>query len=127
MKLRTLKPAVKPLDAPKLRTATGSWRDGRTTAQRGYGGRWQRARRFFLQRNPLCVFCKEKGRIELATVVDHIEPHKGDPVLFWKYSNWQGLCKPCHDSIKKQMEAGNAGPVQVGLDGWPVEPGGSAP
>lgn len=32
-----------------------------------------------------------------ATVVDHIIPHKGDQYLFWDRSNWQPLCKLCHD------------------------------
>ena len=31
------------------------------------------------------------------TVVDHIRPHRGDPVLFWDEKNWQSLCKSCHD------------------------------
>ena len=33
-----------------------------------------------------------------AQVVDHIIPHRGDPSLMWDESNWQSLCKPCHDS-----------------------------
>lgn len=33
-----------------------------------------------------------------ATVVDHIIPHRGDQKLFWDRSNWQALCKSCHDS-----------------------------
>ncbi|WP_295219971.1 HNH endonuclease signature motif containing protein, partial [Ruminococcus sp.] len=32
-----------------------------------------------------------------ATVVDHIIPHRGDPHLMWDESNWQALCKSCHD------------------------------
>ena len=31
------------------------------------------------------------------TVVDHIVPHRGDQKLFWDKSNWQPLCKACHD------------------------------
>ena len=30
-------------------------------------------------------------------VIDHIIPHRGDPILFWDRSNWQPLCKDCHD------------------------------
>jgi 5-methylcytosine-specific restriction protein A len=30
-------------------------------------------------------------------VVDHIVPHRGREQLFWDESNWQALCKPCHD------------------------------
>lgn len=32
-----------------------------------------------------------------ATVVDHIIPHRGNKDLFWDESNWQALCKKCHD------------------------------
>ncbi|KQP35870.1 HNH endonuclease [Pseudorhodoferax sp. Leaf274] len=121
MKLRTLKPAVRSLGST-LRTVSGradSWRAGKTTAERGYGARWQRARGFFLQRNPLCCFCHAVGRVEIATVVDHIRPHNGDMQLFWDRTNWQPLCKPCHDSTKKRMENGGFAPKAVGLDGWP--------
>ena len=84
-----------------------SWRyDKRKTAERGYGGRWQRARLHFLMAHPLCVMCKAKGRYEAATVVDHIKPHEGDEVLFWDTANWQPLCKPHHDSDKKLIEYG---------------------
>ena len=71
-------------------------REGAT--KRGYGYKWQRARAGFLRRNPLCRRCGE-----LATVVDHIIPHKGNKGLFWARTNWQPLCKPCHDS-KTQTE-----------------------
>lgn len=66
--------------------------------------RWRQDRKRFLRKNPLCVFCKQRGKIVAATVVDHIEPHKGDMKLFWNKSNWQGLCKTCHNSIKKRIE-----------------------
>lgn len=86
--------------------------------------RWRRLRANFLRRNPLCVFCEREGRIELATVVDHIEPHRGDRVKFWN-GPFQPLCKTCHDSTKKAMEAGKASRIAIGADGWPMEaPGG---
>ena len=47
--------------------------------------------------HPLCVQCLKEGHAVTATVVDHIRPHRGDPVLFWDEKNWQSLCKPCHD------------------------------
>ncbi|MGM9590559.1 MAG: HNH endonuclease signature motif containing protein, partial [Faecousia sp.] len=37
------------------------------------------------------------GRLTPATVVDHIIPHRGDRKLFWDESNWQPLCKDCHN------------------------------
>ena len=39
----------------------------------------------------------KEGRYRKATVVDHIIPHRGDDALFWDQSNWQALCKKCHD------------------------------
>jgi 5-methylcytosine-specific restriction protein A len=69
-----------------------------SSARRGYGGRWRRARQVFLARNPLCVRCREAGRLEPATVVDHRVPHRGRAELFWDEANWQGLCKRCHDA-----------------------------
>lgn len=99
-----------------------SWRAGkRKTAERGYGGVWQAARAAYLARHPLCVFCEKKGRIEPATVVDHVVPHKGDPKLFWDRKNWQPLCKTCHDSDKQRIEKGGRPQARIGLDGWPVK------
>lgn len=65
--------------------------------ERGYSVAWQRARAGFLKSHPLCKAHGDKGEIVVATVVDHIKPHKGDKVLFWEHDNWQPLCKPCHD------------------------------
>ena len=65
---------------------------------RGYGSRWRKARKHFLKLHPLCKKCREQGRFVKAEVVDHIVPHRGDEKLFWDESNWQALCKRCHDS-----------------------------
>jgi 5-methylcytosine-specific restriction enzyme A len=73
-------------------------RERPSAARRGYGPRWRRARAAFLARHPLCVPCAAAGRLEPATVVDHIVPHRGDPVLFWDEGNWQSTCKRCHDA-----------------------------
>ena len=97
-----------------------SWRDSRTTAERGYGARWQKARATFLSKNPLCVMCLETGQATPATVVDHKVAHKGDQKLFWDKNNWQPLCKLHHDSAKKRYE--NSGRY-VGCDqhGLPLD------
>ena len=63
----------------------------------GYTKRWQTASKSFLLHHPFCVRCRQQGRLTPATVVDHIIPHRGDRNLFWDESNWQALCKPCHD------------------------------
>ena len=64
---------------------------------RGYDAKWRKARDLFLKRHPLCAECMRKGKITPATVVDHKIPHRGDKRLFWDMSNWQPLCKGCHD------------------------------
>ena len=71
--------------------------DRSSSGKRGYNTKWQKARKRFLAANPLCVKCKAEGKYVKATVVDHIIPHRGDPILFWKESNWQPLCKHHHD------------------------------
>ncbi|MCB5173664.1 HNH endonuclease [Microvirga sp. SM9] len=68
--------------------------------------------------NPLCGMCQREGRITPATVVDHIQAHKGDQELFWNTDNWQPLCKPHHDRDKQQEERGRL--QAVGEDGWPL-------
>ena len=66
--------------------------------------------------------CTAAGRVTMATVVDHIEPHKGDPELFWDEDNWQGLCKPCHDGAKAELE--RTGRIRgCDADGLPLDPG----
>lgn len=72
--------------------------DRANATKRGYDSKWRAARVRFLKVNPLCVRCKAEGRLVKATVVDHIKPHRGDKDLFWNESNWQPLCKRCHDS-----------------------------
>jgi 5-methylcytosine-specific restriction protein A len=75
---------------------------------RGYDARWERARRVYLAAYPLCVRCEATGRVEAASVVDHVRPHKGDQAMFWDQANWQALCKRCHDS-KTALEDGRWG------------------
>lgn len=79
-----------------------------TAAERGYGHKWQQAREQFLRAHPLCRRHEARGEVVAATVVDHIVPHKGDQDLFWRRSNWQPLCKHCHD-VKTAVEDGAFG------------------
>lgn len=74
-----------------------AWREGLTTAQRGYGGKWQRYRAAYLAKHPLCVACEAKGRVTAANVVDHIVDHRGDQKLFWARDNHRALCTVCHN------------------------------
>lgn len=79
-----------------------------SSSERGYGYRWQMARRRFLDQHPLCLMCNAEGRVEAATVVDHITPHRGDQRLFWREDNWQPLCASCHSSAKQRQEIADA-------------------
>lgn len=90
-----------------------AWREGLTTAQRGYGGRWQRARLAYLAKHPLCRMCEAQGKVTAANVVDHITPHRGDMKTFWDSSQWQPLCGPCH-SAKTAAEEGGIGHARRG-------------
>jgi len=79
-----------------------------SAASRGYDWRWQKASKLYLANHPLCAECQRQGRVKVAALVDHIEPHRGDYGLFWDYSNWQSLCKECHN-IKTASEDGAFG------------------
>lgn len=86
--------ALPPIATPSKR----KYKDNRPSAhKRGYDGRWRQARLSFLDNNPLCVMCQAKEILVPATVVDHIIPHRGNQERFWDMTNWQALCKTCHD------------------------------
>jgi len=59
--------------------------------KRGYNARWQRARKSYMAKHPVCVECKHEGRVIAATDLDHITPHRGDKVIFWDKQ-----CVKCH-------------------------------
>lgn len=69
-----------------------------------YNYRWQKSRLGWLRHHTLCAECERHGRVTQATVVDHIQPHHGDMKLFWDRTNWQSLCKHCHDAHKQRFE-----------------------
>src|SRR6185295_5373274 len=54
-----------------------------------YDAIWRRSRAAYLMQNPLCVDpYSDHGPIMPATVVDHIQPHRGNLSLFWNVDNW---------------------------------------
>jgi 5-methylcytosine-specific restriction endonuclease McrA len=74
-----------------------------------------------LAAHPLCCLCAKLGIVRAATVVDHIEPHKGNEELFFAAANLQSMCKPCHDGAKQELE--RTGRLRgSGLDGVPLDP-----
>lgn len=78
----------------------------RSSNKMGYNYWWQKERKAFIERNPLCVNFGNQSFPNCtinATVVDHIVPHKGDESLFYDMSNWQPMCSSCH-SYKTRTE-----------------------
>lgn len=69
-----------------------------SASARGYDSKWREAREGFLAKHPTCA-CGAP-----ATIVNHIIPHKGDKRLFWDRSNWEPMCKPCHDGPTQSKE-----------------------
>ena len=67
--------------------------------QRGYDRNWEKERAIYLKANPQCRRCPAP-----ATVVDHIQAHKGNKALFWNRANWQPLCTSCHSRAKQAQE-----------------------
>lgn len=82
-----------------------------TSAQRGYGHRWRKQSKAFLDDHPLCAgypIGAHGERAVTAECVDHIVAHKGDMDLFWDQDNWQPLCLGCN-SRKAATEEGGFG------------------
>lgn len=91
---------------------------------RGYDHRWDKLRKTILQRDKhLCQPCLAKGRVTVATQVDHIRPKaKGGTD---DEGNLQAICKPCHDekTARESAEAQGRKPkrrLRFGPDGWPM-------
>lgn len=78
--------------------------NGKQKFNRGklYDKDWNTFRFRFLHHNPKCYVCAEK-----ATVVDHIEAHKGDENIFKRWGNHCPLCKRCHDTITGKFDQYN--------------------
>ena len=81
-----------------------------STAQRGYGAKWQRLRVMILARDPLCGdpfgIHAEHGELTPATEVDHIRSlRRGRRNTM---DNLQALCRECH-SRKTALEDGRWG------------------
>jgi 5-methylcytosine-specific restriction protein A len=79
-----------------------------SAAKRGYDTKWQEARAGFLAKHPLCECPDHQGRAGAprADVVDHIQPHKGDPAKFWDRNNWMPMNRGCHSAKTARMDGG---------------------
>jgi 5-methylcytosine-specific restriction protein A len=83
--------------------------------------RWRKGRAKFLEENPLCAWRKVRnGCTGMATVVDHIKPHRGDRRLFYNRRNWQPMCWSCHSA--KTAEELRGGIKGADENGMPLDP-----
>lgn len=86
--------------------------------------RWRARRMHQLAEEPLCRSCAKAGRITAATIADHVEPHRGDPIKFFE-GELQSLCDAepwrCHSKVKQSEERLGFSKA-VGADGFPVDP-----
>lgn len=82
--------------------------------------RWRTFRADWLRRHPWCAICLSFKRSRPANVVDHVIPHRGDPLKFWG-GPFQSLCAECHDNVKAAEEARGYSRVPD-ADGWPADP-----
>lgn len=63
--------------------------------------RWTKLRAAILRRDPLCAYCRTRGRAEAATTVDHIQPvARGG--RFWDQGNLAPACASCNYSKADQ-------------------------
>ena len=65
---------------------------------------WKSIRRHRLAEEPRCRQCTIEGRTVDASHVDHINPHLGQWLLFFKYENTQSLCAHHHNMHKQQVK-----------------------
>lgn len=91
--------------------------------ERGYGREHDRMRAIVLREEPLCRPCQARGRITPSTTADHIKPLSEGGT--GERENYQGICKPCHDTktAEEAARARGARPprqrLDIGADGWP--------
>ena len=89
--------AERQAEADKRREAAQPWRQWYRSR------RWQAVRRDQLDREPDCRMCKREGRLVMATVCDHVTPHRGDYERFWS-GPFQSLCVTHHNKDKQREE-----------------------
>jgi len=81
---------------------------------------WRKRAKRQLAAEPLCALCLARKALTPATIADHLQPHRGNRESFL-LGALQSLCAPCHDGRKQQTEL-HGYQVDLGADGWPVDP-----
>lgn len=84
---------------PKLKNIMTA--DERKEHSRVYNSsRWNRLRTLTLSENPLCIMCKDSGKLTSADTIDHCIVFKdiNDPIAF-DSRNLFSLCHSCHAKL----------------------------
>lgn len=73
-------------------------------AKRGYGPGHRKRRAAFLEEHPFCMAPRGNGKRcgAPSTIMDHVVPLSRGGAD--DESNWQALCKTCHDSWKQRVD-----------------------
>src|SRR5512143_4379613 len=66
--------------------------------------KWQRLRRHKLQQNPLCEICLKAGKLEVATVVDHIVGVNKGGQAYPALDGLMSCCESCHNRKTRIVE-----------------------
>jgi 5-methylcytosine-specific restriction protein A len=101
---QTFRPRHRPAPVDAERQRDAERRAALATRKLYNTARWRNLRDIELAEERLCVMCLEEGVTTLATVRDHVEPHRGDVDKFWNGER-QSLCKTHHDRDKQRLEA----------------------
>jgi 5-methylcytosine-specific restriction protein A len=82
---------------------------------------WLQLRALKLANDPLCEYCKARGKATPAREVDHWRAVITHPHLALEYDNLRAACTPCHSS---KTRAENSGRPWRGCDlqGHPLDP-----
>ena len=84
---------------------------------------WKNARRFQLERSPICERCSDDGMTVPAVHVDHVVALAagGDP---FDANNLASLCAACHSRKTAAERSGGTLPEDRGccIHGWPRDP-----
>jgi len=84
-----------------------------SSASRGYTGRWAKAAASYRRQHPLCAYCALEGRVEPATLVDHLYPHRVFEDVFWVNDWWVASCDVCHSGMKQATERAGRGAIDA--------------
>jgi hypothetical protein len=101
---RKFRPPHRPSAADAERQRDAERRAALATRRLYSTQRWRKLAKAELAAERLCCMCLREGVVTIATIRDHVEPHRGDVDKFWNGPR-QSLCKPHHDSAKQREEA----------------------